>query len=134
MTTVLLVDDEQETLAAWQWCCGDAGYAVKGAEDGAAALAVLNEMPVDIVVSDWRMPTMSGSTLCSHIRSVPRLAELVFILVSAEPSPPAFVRYDGFLRKPVHVPQLLAMMERLLIEHAAAINAMRDPTATLRRH
>jgi hypothetical protein len=37
---------------------------------------------------------MSGSALCSHIRSVPRLAELVFILVSAEPSPPAFVRYD----------------------------------------
>jgi two-component system, OmpR family, response regulator ChvI len=108
MTTVLLVDDEPETLSAWQWRCGDASYTVKGAGNGEAALAVLNEVPVGIV-SDWRMPTMSGSALCSRIRSVPRLAELIFILVSAEPSPPAVVRYDGFLPKPVYVPELLTL-------------------------
>jgi CheY-like chemotaxis protein len=41
MTTVLLVDDEPETLAAWEMCCEHDGYEVKAAGDGQAALAVL---------------------------------------------------------------------------------------------
>ncbi|MFT4439535.1 response regulator [Caballeronia sp. 15715] len=133
MTTVLLVDDEPETLAAWEACCEYDGYEVKAAGDGQAALAVLAATPVDIVVADWRMPNMSGSALCRHIRSEPDLAEMIFILVSAEPSPPAFVRYDGFLRKPVDVPVLLATMRRLLAEHAAECAATRGHISTHRQ-
>ncbi|AXE95714.1 response regulator [Paraburkholderia sp. SIMBA_050] len=119
MTTVLLVDDEPETLAAWEICCEHDGFDVKAAPDGRAALDILRSANVDVVVADWRMPVMSGSALCQQIRNTPGLADTVFILVSAEPSPPAFVRYDGFLRKPVEVPELLATMRRLLAEHAA---------------
>src|SRR6266702_2965047 len=126
MTTVLLVDDEPETLAAWEICCERDGFDVKAARDGRAALAVLTAASIDIVVADWRMPVMSGSALCQHIRNTPGLADTVFILVSAEPSPPAFVRYDGFLRKPVEVPELLATMRRLLAEHDAEYAAARD--------
>ncbi|NPT61232.1 response regulator [Paraburkholderia elongata] len=129
MTTVLLVDDEPETLAAWEMCCEHDGYEVKAALDGQAALAVLTTSPVDVVVADWRMPKMSGSTLCHHIRNAPGLAGTVFILVSAESSPPAFVQYDGFLRKPVDVPVLLATMRRLLAEHAADSAAAQGHTA-----
>jgi two-component system response regulator ChvI len=45
MTTVLLVDDEPETLAAWEMCCEHDGYEVKAAGDGQAALAVLMGAP-----------------------------------------------------------------------------------------
>ena len=114
MTTVLLVDDEPETLAAWELCCERDGYEVKAAGNGQAALAVLTTNPVDVVVADWRKPKMSGSTLCHHIQNVQGLAGTVFILVPAESSPPAFVQYDRFLRKPVDVPELLATMRRLL--------------------
>ncbi|CAE6791268.1 response regulator [Paraburkholderia domus] len=130
MTTVLLVDDEPETLAAWEICCERDGFDVKAAGDGQAALAVLTSTAVDIVVADWRMPVMSGSALCHHIRNTPGLTETVFILVSAEPSPPAFVRYDGFMRKPVDVPELLATMRRLLAEHAAECAATRGRALT----
>src|SRR5258708_24010995 len=114
MTTVLLVDDEPETLAAWEMCCEHDGYEVKAAGDGQAALAVLTTNPVDVVVADWRMPKMSGSTLCHHIRNAPGLAGTAFILVSAPSTPPPFLPYDRFLRKPLHVPQLLAPRRRLL--------------------
>ena len=119
MTTVLLVDDKPETLAGWEMCCEQDGYDVKAAGDGQAALAVLMGSPVDVVVADWHMPKMSGSVLCHHIRNAPGLAGTIFILISADSSPPAFVQYDGFLRKPVDVPELLATMRRLLMEHAA---------------
>ena len=87
MPTVLLVDDDVETLDAWQYVCEAHGYATCVAEDGRAALDMLRERDVDIVVADWRMPVMSGSVLCHHVRNERNLAEIVFILVSGEPSP-----------------------------------------------
>ncbi|WP_233849678.1 response regulator [Paraburkholderia sp. HD33-4] len=118
MTSVLLVDDEVEALAAWSAICAADGFEVRSAPDGQSALAMFIERPVDIVVADWRMPNMSGSELCHQLRTLPGLADVVFILVSGEPSPPAFVSYDGFLRKPVDGQILLATMRRLLTEHA----------------
>ncbi|MGF6409254.1 two-component system response regulator ChvI [Paraburkholderia sp. MM5477-R1] len=117
MTSVLLVDDDAEALAAWGAICATDGFDVRSASDGQSALAMFIESPVDIVVADWRMPVMSGSELCHRLRTLPGLADVAFILVSGEPSPPAFINYDGFLPKPVDGPVLLATMRRLLADH-----------------
>jgi two-component system, OmpR family, response regulator ChvI len=117
MASVLLVDDDAEALAAWEANCLADGFDVKSAGDGQAALALFIAKPVDIVVADWRMPVMSGSELCHQLRTLPGLADVAFILISGEPSPPAFVSYDGFLRKPVDGAMLLATMRRLLAEN-----------------
>ncbi|MGF6698216.1 two-component system response regulator ChvI [Paraburkholderia sp. MM5496-R1] len=117
MTSVLLVDDDAEALAAWGAICAADGFEVRSASDGQAALKMFIESPVDIVVADWRMPVMSGSELCHRLRTRPGLADVTFILVSGEPSPPAFVSYDGFLRKPVDGQMLLATMQRLLADN-----------------
>jgi two-component system, OmpR family, response regulator ChvI len=120
VTTVLLVEDDLDTLAAWEYCCAREGYEVKTASDGEAALAVLISVAVDIVVADWRMPKMSGSMLCQAIRNAPNLSGKIFILVSAESTPPAFVQYDCYLRKPVAAGEVLAAMRRLHGDHERA--------------
>jgi two-component system, OmpR family, response regulator ChvI len=133
MTTVLLVDDEPEALTAWQTICEGAGYETVTAENGEVALSVLHHQPVDVVVADWRMPVMSGSVLCHHMRNEQGLADISFVLVSGEPSPPAFVRYDGFLRKPLDPPELLQTMARLLADQRswrAAIRSSSPPRGT----
>ena len=117
MASVLLVDDDFETVEAWRASCAADGYEVKVADNGQLALNMFVDSPVDIVVADWRMPVMSGSELCHRLRTLPGLADVAFILVSGEPSPPAFVSYDGFLRKPVDGQLLLATMRRLLAEN-----------------
>lgn len=117
MASVLLVDDDAEALAAWSASCEADGFEVKVASDGKSALAMFIDSPVDIVVADWRMPVMSGSELCHQLRRLPGIADVAFILVSGEPSPPAFISYDGFLRKPVDAAMLLATMHRLLADH-----------------
>ncbi|PQV50079.1 two-component system response regulator [Paraburkholderia sp. BL21I4N1] len=119
MASVLLVDDDLEALAAWSACCAADGYEVTTASNGQLALARFIDFPVDIVVADWRMPVMSGSELCHRLRTLPDIPDVAFILVSGEPSPPAFVSYDGFLRKPVEGPLLLATMRRLIADHAS---------------
>ena len=117
MASVLLVDDDRETLAAWAMSCTAEGHTVRTASDGQLALEMFIASPADIVIADWRMPVMSGSELCHRLRTLPGLADVAFILISGEPSPPAFVSYDGFLRKPVDVPLLLETMRRLLVDH-----------------
>ncbi|WP_121323758.1 response regulator [Paraburkholderia sp. RAU2J] len=129
MASVLLVDDDAETLAAWGAICAADGFEVRIASDGQSALAMFTEIPVDIVVADWRMPGVSGSELCHRLRTLPALPDVAFILVSGEPSPPAFISYDGFLRKPVDGPVLLATMRRLLADHVTHREQQRGKTS-----
>lgn len=117
MASVLLVDDDAEVLAARRAICAADGFEVRSASNGQSALDSFIESPVDVVVADWRMPEMSGSELCHRLRALPGLADVAFILISGEPTPLAFVSYDGFLRKPVDAKVLLATMHRLLVEH-----------------
>ncbi|MHB1117366.1 ATP-binding response regulator [Sideroxydans sp.] len=54
------------------------------ASNGAEALRILQNKPVDIVLSDWSMPLMSGLDLLKAMRSDDKLAGLPFIMVTAE--------------------------------------------------
>jgi response regulator RpfG family c-di-GMP phosphodiesterase len=66
--TLLFVDDEPSILSALRRVCRPRGYRVLLAESGAAALAVLEQEPVDLIVSDMRMPKMDGAELLSLVR------------------------------------------------------------------
>ena len=50
------------------------GYIVSEAENGVAALAILENQSVSLVISDWEMPEMNGLTLCREIRRRPFLS------------------------------------------------------------
>jgi len=54
------------------------------ANDGAEALHMLQEQRVDIVLSDWNMPVMTGLELLKAMRADEKLAPLPFILITAE--------------------------------------------------
>ena len=68
--TILLVDDEPSVLSALRRVFRPAGYAILTAESGEAALEILASTEVDLIVSDMRMPGMSGAEfLLAHGRS-----------------------------------------------------------------
>lgn len=54
------------------------------ANDGAEALRILQNRRIDIVLSDWNMPIMTGLELLKAVRSDERLARLPFIMITAE--------------------------------------------------
>lgn len=58
---LLLVDDEPNILSALRRLLRGEGYQILTAHDGAAGLALLAEHPVDVIVSDQRMPGMVGA-------------------------------------------------------------------------
>lgn len=65
---LLLVDDEPSILASLRRLLRSEGYVLHTADSGAAALEVLQREPVDVVLSDMRMPGMSGAQLLEQVR------------------------------------------------------------------
>jgi two-component system, chemotaxis family, sensor kinase CheA len=84
---VLVVDDSVMTRTLERTILESAGYSVVVATDGAHALELLNEAPVDAIVSDVEMPRMTGLELTAAIRQDERWRHLPVVLVTSLDSP-----------------------------------------------
>ncbi len=54
------------------------------ADDGSTALPILEKDNIDLVITDWNMPKMSGLELLKAIRSNPNLKDTPVLMVTAE--------------------------------------------------
>jgi CheY-like chemotaxis protein len=61
--TILVVDDEKDLREVLQEFLSEKGYVVRCADSGRAALAVLDQEPIDLLLSDINMPGMKGFEL-----------------------------------------------------------------------
>jgi two-component system chemotaxis sensor kinase CheA len=80
---VLVADDSLTTRTLERYILEAAGYAVELAGDGAEALAILQERPCDVLVSDVEMPGLDGIELTARVRAEPLLRDLPVILVTS---------------------------------------------------
>ena len=75
---LLLVDDEDRILSALRRTLRREGYEILTADTPAEALRLVDERRVDAVLSDQRMPGMSGDQLLDEVaRRSPRTARLL---------------------------------------------------------
>jgi response regulator RpfG family c-di-GMP phosphodiesterase len=65
--TVLCVDDEKPMLSSIKRFLVSSGYNVQTAESGQAGLEILSNEPIDIVISDMRMPEMKGDEFLMNV-------------------------------------------------------------------
>lgn len=54
------------------------------ADDGTAALEMLRRQKIDLVISDWNMPKMTGIELLKAIRADESLKQIPLLMVTAE--------------------------------------------------
>src|SRR5262245_14046099 len=78
---VLVVEDDAELRTLLAGFLGSKGFAVKVAESGDGALELLAEEPVDLILSDVRMPGMTGIDLCRTVKE--RDPDIDLVLMSA---------------------------------------------------
>ncbi len=67
---ILVVDDEKVICAGLEKILGEAGYEVHTTLSAKRALEILKEGPVDIVITDLKMPEVSGMELLRIIREM----------------------------------------------------------------
>jgi response regulator RpfG family c-di-GMP phosphodiesterase len=65
---ILFVDDEQNILSSLRRLFRTHGYEVLTAGSGAAGLEILAQEPVDLIISDMRMPEMDGAQFLEQVR------------------------------------------------------------------
>jgi DNA-binding response OmpR family regulator len=108
---LLIIDDEPLGRELLQSSLSEHGFEVGTAKDGFAALAQLHGALPDLIVSDLKMPNMSGFEFLSIARR--RFPQIPTIAVSGEFHPPAEplgVLADAFLAKPFRFEELLARL------------------------
>src|SRR5690606_14318821 len=67
---ILAVDDDPIVLLNTATVLADMGHDVIQADDGEAALAMLTSHPVDLLLTDYAMPRMSGGELVEKVAMV----------------------------------------------------------------
>jgi CheY-like chemotaxis protein len=78
--TLLLVDDEENILSSMKRLLRTEGYELLTATSGERGLQLLEEHPIDVIVSDQRMPGMSGVEFLRQART--RYPESIRIVLS----------------------------------------------------
>ena len=81
--SVVVVDDTMMVRELQRSILERGGFAVRTAADGAQALAMLEEKPADLVVTDIEMPNVDGLQLIMTMRAHPRLANVPVLIVSS---------------------------------------------------
>jgi two-component system response regulator AtoC len=124
---VLVVDDDPAVGKVLSAQLAQAGIACRHVPDAAAALALLRERPVDVVVTDLRMPGASGLELLAEIAA--RWPEIPVILLTAHGSIGAAVEAmkkgaADFLLKPFDREEILFTVRKQI---AAARHSEQPP-------
>ena len=116
---LLVVDDEPSLLRAVEACLRAEGFAVTTARSGGEALLNVAQTVPDLIVSDIRMPGMSGYELAQHLRSASRteLVPIVFLTAKGETADriQGFrVGIDAYLTKPFEPDELVAVIKNII--------------------
>jgi CheY-like chemotaxis protein len=116
--SVLVADGDPQSLRIVDVSLRRAGFDVRSATDGAAALASLEQEPPDLVIADVDLEPIDGFELCRRAKAHPRRSDIRFVFL-ARPNPAHRIKSielgaDDFLPKPVFVKELVSRVSTLL--------------------
>ncbi|TLD41321.1 MAG: Response regulator of zinc sigma-54-dependent two-component system [Candidatus Jettenia ecosi] len=114
--SLLLVDDDKNTLDGLVKILMHDGYTVSGAVSGYDALNLLSRKNFDIIVTDMKLPGMGGISLIHEIRK--REESVAIVVITAYSSVKTAVEAikcgaDDYLTKPINIEELKVVLEKL---------------------
>ncbi|MCC6192612.1 MAG: response regulator [Anaerolineales bacterium] len=120
---ILVVEDNAEMRRSVASILELENYVVVQAENGQAALAILQRLTPDLILSDINMPRMSGIELYEALRQNPRWVVIPVIFLTAIDAPDEVRRgrllgVEDYLTKPIDNADLLAVVNARLLRVA----------------
>jgi two-component system chemotaxis response regulator CheY len=123
---ILIVDDFSTMRRIVKNLLGDLGFTnTAEAEDGHAALALLQSQPFVFVVTDWNMPVLTGIDLLKAIRADAKLKTLPVLMVTAEAKREQIIEaaqsgVNGYIIKPFTAVTLSEKLDKIFERLAAS--------------
>ena len=117
---ILIVDDDEAVRSVIRRSLERAGYGVREAREGGAALKLLASAPADLVITDLVMPDMEGIALILSLRKSHPKLPVIAMSGGGRMRPEGYLdiaRNCGaarILAKPFDVEDLIAMVQQLL--------------------
>ncbi|MGB3550729.1 MAG: response regulator [Candidatus Binatus sp.] len=131
---ILVVDDDQDTVAILAHHLRREGFVPIQANSGAQCLKLVHENEVDVILLDLMMPEMDGFEVVKALRDNPETAEIPIIMITARDDLDA--RAEGmrlgvsdFMAKPVFRRQLASRVRAQL----QVVETARNATAAMDR-
>lgn len=120
--TVLLVDDDEIIRDLVELALSDEGHNVIVAPHGKAALDLLHDRQLDLILLDMCMPTMDGWEFSRMYAMTPGPHAPIVVLTAAyhPVSPIETIGAAGFLAKPFDVDDLIHLVKRYEDRKASA--------------
>ena len=113
---ILVVDDEENMLSMLKTFFVERGFECFTAVNGLQALEVLEKNPVDIVITDMKMPEMDGMELLSIIKEkYENISAVIMTGFSEEYTTTEALNLgaDGYITKPFRNKELLLILKRI---------------------
>ena len=124
---ILVVDDSPKTIEVIERTLADDGYQLFSSNGVSEAVRLLESTPVDLVITDWKMPKVSGLDLVRYVRENLRYTEIVMITGYASVTGAvAAVKAgaDEYLPKPFTAAELRTVVRRSLDKLGARREAL----------
>lgn len=119
---ILVVDDDEDVRATIRQALDTLAYDSEEADDGPAALAMLDECQPHLVILDYSMPGMNGDQVAARIQE--RRPNLPVIFASGYADEAELRRIIGgaapILHKPFRIGELAELIDGALKNRAAA--------------
>jgi DNA-binding NtrC family response regulator len=115
--TILIVDDEDSTRNLCRDVITDSGLRTRVASTTEQALEILEQWPVEILITDLRVPQIGGLELLKRVRQdFPQTAVLVLTQYGTIESAVEATRLGAsdYITKPFHIPELRSKIDRMV--------------------
>lgn len=114
MASVLIVDDERSMRDFLKILLEKEGHEVTTANSGANALDTLDKLSIDVIVSDIRMPGMTGIELLETVKEQSPELPIILITAFASPDDAVLAMKNGafdYISKPFNVDEIKSVIE-----------------------
>ncbi|MFO7987629.1 MAG: sigma-54 dependent transcriptional regulator [Desulfatiglandaceae bacterium] len=117
MSTILIIDDDDQLRKSFEKLLIEEGYAVKSAPSGETGLKQIKESIPDLVILDMRLPGMNGLEVFQAIHEIePKLPVIIMTAYGTTETAIEATKMGAFdyLLKPFDIPEMLGVVEQAL--------------------
>lgn len=125
MSTILIIDDNDDYRAGFKEILELEQYTTLEAKNGLIGLHMIRQYSPTLIICDVDMPVMNGMELLRVVKSDPVYAKTPFIIITGHRdeiilNKSRHLGVDGYLTKPVAIPEFLSTVSQFLKERDTA--------------